>query len=107
MEGSGRMVVTAVGLNSQTGIIFTLLGSEDEEKKVKKGETLTYFQAYLDNSPLSLSKPVYLSSWEVTYNQPARGKIHLHDLLNCLPPPKMPAGLKPSAMGKIQHLFGE
>uniref|UniRef100_A0A8C9QRF3 Calcium-transporting ATPase n=1 Tax=Scleropages formosus TaxID=113540 RepID=A0A8C9QRF3_SCLFO len=38
MEGSGRMVVTAVGLNSQTGIIFTLLGagSEDEEKKVKK-----------------------------------------------------------------------
>uniref|UniRef100_A0A8C2CDE3 Calcium-transporting ATPase n=1 Tax=Cyprinus carpio TaxID=7962 RepID=A0A8C2CDE3_CYPCA len=40
MEGSGRMVVTAVGLNSQTGIIFTLLGagSEDEEKKVKKGK---------------------------------------------------------------------
>lgn len=33
------MVVTAVGLNSQTGIIFTLLGAgEDEEKKVKKGE---------------------------------------------------------------------
>ena len=25
MEGSGRMVVTAVGINSQTGIIFTLL----------------------------------------------------------------------------------
>ncbi|XP_063071458.1 plasma membrane calcium-transporting ATPase 4 isoform X1 [Engraulis encrasicolus] len=38
MEGSCRMVVTAVGLNSQTGIIFTLLGAgEDEEKKVKKG----------------------------------------------------------------------
>uniref|UniRef100_A0A4W4GRX6 Calcium-transporting ATPase n=1 Tax=Electrophorus electricus TaxID=8005 RepID=A0A4W4GRX6_ELEEL len=38
MEGSGRMVVTAVGLNSQTGIIFTLLGAggEEEEKKVKK-----------------------------------------------------------------------
>uniref|UniRef100_A0A8C2AL64 Calcium-transporting ATPase n=1 Tax=Cyprinus carpio TaxID=7962 RepID=A0A8C2AL64_CYPCA len=35
MEGSGRMVVSAVGLNSQTGIIFTLLGAggEDEEKK--------------------------------------------------------------------------
>lgn len=43
MEGSGRMVVSAVGLNSQTGIIFTLLGSSehDEEKKVKKGETQT------------------------------------------------------------------
>ncbi|XP_007575019.1 plasma membrane calcium-transporting ATPase 1-like isoform X1 [Poecilia formosa] len=40
MEGSGRMVVSAVGLNSQTGIIFTLLGSSehDDEKKVKKGK---------------------------------------------------------------------
>uniref|UniRef100_A0A3P9LAY8 Calcium-transporting ATPase n=1 Tax=Oryzias latipes TaxID=8090 RepID=A0A3P9LAY8_ORYLA len=38
MEGSGRMVVTAVGVNSQTGIIFTLLGAgvEEEEKKEKK-----------------------------------------------------------------------
>ncbi|KAJ8360370.1 hypothetical protein SKAU_G00168950 [Synaphobranchus kaupii] len=40
MEGSGRMVVTAVGLNSQTGIIFTLLGAggDEEEKKAKKGK---------------------------------------------------------------------
>ena len=40
MEGSGRMVVTAVGVNSQTGIIFTLLGAgtEEEELKEKKGE---------------------------------------------------------------------
>nr|XP_046166946.1 plasma membrane calcium-transporting ATPase 2-like isoform X5 [Oncorhynchus gorbuscha] len=40
MEGSGRMVVSAVGLNSQTGIIFTLLGAgdSDEEKKIKKGK---------------------------------------------------------------------
>ncbi|XP_060899156.1 plasma membrane calcium-transporting ATPase 2 isoform X3 [Labrus mixtus] len=39
MEGSGRMVVSAVGVNSQTGIIFTLLGAGDveEEKKEKKG----------------------------------------------------------------------
>lgn len=38
MEGSGRMVVTAVGMNSQTGIIFTLLGAggEEEEKKDEK-----------------------------------------------------------------------
>nr|XP_020484767.1 plasma membrane calcium-transporting ATPase 2 isoform X2 [Labrus bergylta] len=38
MEGSGRMVVSAVGVNSQTGIIFTLLGAGDveEEKKEKK-----------------------------------------------------------------------
>ncbi|KAM6468169.1 plasma membrane calcium-transporting ATPase 2 isoform 6-T6 [Liasis olivaceus] len=40
MEGSGRMVVTAVGVNSQTGIIFTLLGAggEEEDKKDKKGK---------------------------------------------------------------------
>ncbi|XP_039504611.1 plasma membrane calcium-transporting ATPase 2 isoform X1 [Pimephales promelas] len=42
MEGSGRMVVMAVGVNSQTGIIFTLLGAggEEEEKKEKKGQAL-------------------------------------------------------------------
>ncbi|XP_051745806.1 plasma membrane calcium-transporting ATPase 1a isoform X2 [Ctenopharyngodon idella] len=42
MEGSGKMVVTAVGVNSQTGIIFTLLGAgeddEDEEEEKKKKE---------------------------------------------------------------------
>ncbi|XP_055974880.1 plasma membrane calcium-transporting ATPase 4 isoform X5 [Sorex fumeus] len=40
MEGSGRMLVTAVGVNSQTGIIFTLLGASegDEVEKKKKGK---------------------------------------------------------------------
>ncbi|XP_051758192.1 plasma membrane calcium-transporting ATPase 3a isoform X5 [Ctenopharyngodon idella] len=41
MEGSGKMVVTAVGVNSQTGIIFTLLGAgemEEEKKDCKKGK---------------------------------------------------------------------
>ncbi|NXH31656.1 AT2B1 ATPase, partial [Myiagra hebetior] len=40
MEGSGRMVVTAVGVNSQSGIIFTLLGAagdDEEDKKDRKG----------------------------------------------------------------------
>lgn len=42
MEGSGKMLVTAVGVNSQAGIIFTLLGAavdqqEAEIKKMKKG----------------------------------------------------------------------
>ncbi|XP_035015002.1 plasma membrane calcium-transporting ATPase 3b isoform X1 [Hippoglossus stenolepis] len=36
MEGSGRMLVTAVGVNSQTGIIFTLLGSGELEEEVKE-----------------------------------------------------------------------
>ncbi|XP_026783734.3 plasma membrane calcium-transporting ATPase 3a isoform X3 [Pangasianodon hypophthalmus] len=41
MEGSGRMLVTAVGINSQTGIIFTLLGAgevEEEKREIKKGK---------------------------------------------------------------------
>ncbi|KAH0949096.1 hypothetical protein HN011_006226 [Eciton burchellii] len=43
MEGSGKMLVSAVGVNSQAGIIFTLLGAAVDEreqaiKKMKKGE---------------------------------------------------------------------
>ncbi|XP_058678297.1 LOW QUALITY PROTEIN: plasma membrane calcium-transporting ATPase 3 [Ammospiza caudacuta] len=41
MEGSGRMVVTAVGVNSQSGIIFTLLGAagdDEDDGKDKKGK---------------------------------------------------------------------
>lgn len=43
MEGSGKMVLVAVGPNSQAGIIFTLLGAtgddeedKDDDKKKKK-----------------------------------------------------------------------
>jgi nucleoside permease NupC len=36
MEGSGKFLVTAVGLNSQTGIIFALLGATKEKKEKKK-----------------------------------------------------------------------
>uniref|UniRef100_A0A672NGH6 Calcium-transporting ATPase n=1 Tax=Sinocyclocheilus grahami TaxID=75366 RepID=A0A672NGH6_SINGR len=61
MEGSGRMLVTAVGVNSQTGIIFTLLGAGEgeEEKKEKKGRckkeehqtpTKTYRNTVIENA---------------------------------------------------------
>lgn len=33
MEGSGKMIVTAVGVNSQSGIIFTLLGATNADHK--------------------------------------------------------------------------
>ncbi|CAB3233244.1 unnamed protein product [Arctia plantaginis] len=38
MEGSGKMLVTAVGVNSQAGIIFTLLGAavENQDKEIKQ-----------------------------------------------------------------------
>ncbi|MBN3277080.1 AT2B1 ATPase, partial [Polyodon spathula] len=50
MEGSGKVLVTAVGVNSQTGIIFTLLGASDdedkdkEEKQKKKDKKMTTLQ---------------------------------------------------------------
>lgn len=47
MEGSGKMIVAAVGVNSQAGIIFTLLGAavdqqEAEIKKRKKGDLCSF-----------------------------------------------------------------
>lgn len=33
MEGSGKMMVTAVGVNAQAGIIFTLLGAADIQQQ--------------------------------------------------------------------------
>ncbi|KAK7582784.1 hypothetical protein V9T40_014229 [Parthenolecanium corni] len=38
MEGSGKMLVSAVGVNSQAGIIFTLLGAavDEQEQEIKK-----------------------------------------------------------------------
>nr|CAB3224470.1 plasma membrane calcium-transporting ATPase 3 [Phallusia mammillata] len=35
MEGSGKMVITAVGVNSQTGIIFSLLGASEGHDDAK------------------------------------------------------------------------
>lgn len=36
MEGSGKVVVTAVGKNSQSGIIFTLLGATEETEEERR-----------------------------------------------------------------------
>jgi hypothetical protein len=33
MEGSGKMVVTAVGIYSQTGIILSLLGAAQDQRR--------------------------------------------------------------------------
>lgn len=53
MEGSGKMLVAAVGVNSQAGIIFTLLGAavdqqEQEIKKMKKGMCNRYSRSIHD-----------------------------------------------------------
>jgi hypothetical protein len=54
MEGSAKMLVTAVGIHSQTGIIMTLLGAtesgdkkEDKTNKDnKKGKVLWFFYLF-------------------------------------------------------------
>ena len=39
MEGSAKVLITAVGVNSQTGIIMSLLGaSAGQDKKDKKSK---------------------------------------------------------------------
>jgi len=46
MEGSGKMVVVAVGVNSQSGIIFALLGASqnaEEEQAAANGILLLLF----------------------------------------------------------------
>jgi len=55
MEGSGKMIVTAVGVNSQAGIIFALLGAaqEDDKNKDKKGKD----DGQQPTSPLLTSEP--------------------------------------------------
>ncbi|XP_027631820.1 plasma membrane calcium-transporting ATPase 4 isoform X2 [Tupaia chinensis] len=53
MEGSGRMVVTAVGVNSQTGIIFTLLGASEDDEEDKKKKAKTQDGVALEIQPLN------------------------------------------------------
>jgi len=46
MEGSGKMIVVAVGVNSQSGIIFALLGASqnaEEEQAAANGISVSSF----------------------------------------------------------------
>jgi hypothetical protein len=56
MEGSGKMLVLAVGEHSQTGLIFKLLGAtrEDEEENDKKPTTDNRKESMLNNSNIIL-----------------------------------------------------
>jgi len=87
MEGSGKMLVTAVGINSQAGIIFTLLGAavdqqEEEMKKQRKGKfvfRLYYYylivfagfrslkKVYADKRVVSLACHLYNTKFYVSF----------------------------------------
>lgn len=67
MEGSGKMIVAAVGVNSQAGIIFTLLGAavdqqEAEIKKRKKGDLCSLDFPLHETDLYSCSQFVQISS---------------------------------------------
>ncbi|XP_022258939.1 plasma membrane calcium-transporting ATPase 1-like, partial [Limulus polyphemus] len=62
MEGSGKMVVTAVGKSSQAGVIFTLLGassSETEEEKKKKKKEAKKMKKQKKNSTAACHSDAY------------------------------------------------
>ncbi|CAG7817501.1 unnamed protein product [Allacma fusca] len=67
MEGKGKMVVTAVGVNSQSGIIFTLLGAtgKDPEKERRineaKSEIVRKITRGNDNGPPGVPENLSLS----------------------------------------------
>uniref|UniRef100_A0A672NNZ8 Calcium-transporting ATPase n=1 Tax=Sinocyclocheilus grahami TaxID=75366 RepID=A0A672NNZ8_SINGR len=61
MEGSGKMLVTAVGVNSQTGIIFTLLGDD--------------MLSFSENMNKTLVEMEPLNSDDGTEEEPKKNKI--------------------------------
>jgi len=57
MEGSGKILITAVGVNSQAGIIFALLGATQEDKDKKKEGRLYELLQLVDTLPISTTLP--------------------------------------------------
>ncbi|XP_061380225.1 plasma membrane calcium-transporting ATPase 2 isoform X2 [Danaus plexippus] len=77
MEGSGKMLVTAVGVNSQAGIILTLLGAAETKEKQQKKE----------------SKKQQRKEPRKSIPEPASGNSHNHARVddNHVPPADKPA----------------
>uniref|UniRef100_A0A9J2Q6B0 P-type Cu(+) transporter n=1 Tax=Ascaris lumbricoides TaxID=6252 RepID=A0A9J2Q6B0_ASCLU len=80
MEGNGKMLITAVGINSQTGIIMTLLGASDllpADGFLLQGNDLKIDESSLTGESDHISKstecdPVLLSG---TYAMEGNGKM--------------------------------
>ena len=66
------MIVTAVGINSQAGIIFALLGaaqSEDDaqKKQMKKGLSWTYFHHILSSQTIAINRFAVLNCITIAF----------------------------------------
>lgn len=89
MEGSGRMLVTAVGVNSQTGIIFTLLGAGEieEEGKDKKGMRQASTQRH-GTHRWALKNEGSVDAATLTFEVTLVGRqTHRREINRCLPNP--------------------
>ncbi|CAF3617423.1 unnamed protein product [Rotaria sp. Silwood1] len=74
MEGSGRMVVVGVGLNSQVGRIMSLLGATEDDSKKKKKKS---------PKPKSLSSSkVYPDKSEQNENEHNTDTVHIENEKN-------------------------
>lgn len=49
MEGNGKMLITAVGINSQTGIIMTLLGASKGIDSISNSSRCKYYLRQLNS----------------------------------------------------------
>lgn len=56
MEGSGKMIITAVGVNSQVGIIYSLLGAADDQTKKTRKMKKKLNASKSDKKPPTLPK---------------------------------------------------
>uniref|UniRef100_A0A8C7HCW0 Calcium-transporting ATPase n=1 Tax=Oncorhynchus kisutch TaxID=8019 RepID=A0A8C7HCW0_ONCKI len=110
MEGSGKMLVTAVGINSQTGIIFTLLGAgegdQEEEKKDKKGKKQGDFRKQdeavaMEMQPLKSAEGGEVEAEKKKGNVPKKEKSVLQGKLTKLAVQIGKAGLVMSAITVI------
>ncbi|VDL63676.1 unnamed protein product [Nippostrongylus brasiliensis] len=80
MEGSGRFVITAVGLNSQTGIIMSLLGAAKEDKKADKADKVEMN----GHAPPNLTVANGLANEVVSLEEDGKGKSVLQAKLSNL-----------------------
>lgn len=63
MEGVGKMVVTAVGVNSAKGVIFTLLGLTYNSVRIKRVFILTVRELGQQHSALNGLSVHMLAGW--------------------------------------------
>ncbi|XP_048000493.1 plasma membrane calcium-transporting ATPase 2 isoform X3 [Leguminivora glycinivorella] len=78
MEGSGKMLVTAVGVNSQAGIIFTLLGAavESQDKQIKQMKKEAKKQRKEQRKSIGGESKLNMATGDEDVTVPASGNSH-------------------------------